>query len=434
MLSHIKNITKAAFCAVVLFAGTPSAHGAIVDRIVAVVNDDIITAQELQDRLAFAAKNIQEPLSATQKQALINAQLSELIEEELLLQYADEKGYSVTSEQIDQTIANIERENKRASGSFLAFAGDQRDSALRSIKTSILTQMITQRELQQLANVSDREVARVVDGIISRQDENAEKELAQIFLPVDESSEEGDVKKTIERLYTQLTKEKASFDSLARAYSRDRSATAGGVLGWFRMGELVPAIENAVDGLGKGEVSPPTRSSNGWHIFKVLDERVPDMPNLEEVTELRLIQLYAPIDSTLGTPARLQNQRRAEMFEALAEDLETQQQFEEMVEAQKEKSPLYIASGDMGWVSTEGLAKDLRSALQNTQANQIVGPVTNESGTYLFYVADRREQTSPALEKIRGRVKQRLISRQTDLEFRRLIRDLRRRAFIENRL
>ena len=417
-----------------MFAAIPAQGFDVVDRIVAVVNDDIITAQQLRDRTAFAAKNIQEPLSDAQKKALMQAQLNELIEEELLLQYADQNGYTITQSQIDQTIANLEQKSKKPAGSFLKFAGAQSESAIRSIKTSILRQLITEQELQRLANVSDRDVERIVEGIVSRKDENAEKKLAQIFLPVNDSTEEAEVRKTINRIYQQLNEKATTFESLARAYSRDRSATDGGLLGWFRLGELVPAIENAVSGLEEGEISPPTRSSNGWHIFKVLDERMPEMPNLDGVAELRLIQLYAPIDSTLGTPASLQNKKHTEKFGELAREVDNQAEFELMVENQKEKSPLYIASGDMGWVDVSGLTDDLRQELKDAKPESIVGPISTPTGTYLFYVADKRETTSPALQQISSRVRQRLIARQTDLEFRRLIRDLRRRGFIEIRL
>lgn len=404
------------------------------DRIVAVVNEDIITKQQLNDRLGFALKNISGQLTPAQRDELIEAQLKELIEEELILQYARENNYNVSEQQMQQAIANLEQQNEKGKGSFLRFAGDARDSALRSVRTSVLTRMIRDRELKSRVSISDQEVTRIVEGIISRQGENTEKKLAQIFLPVDDSEEEQEVKKTITRLYKQLKSGKADFSSMARAYSRDRSAKQGGELGWFRLGELVPAIEDAVKNTGKGELSPPNRSANGWHIFKVLDVRKPDMPDMENVTELRLLQLYAPIDSTLGTPAALQNEKYREQFKRLSEGIDTASEFEAMVERQQEKSPRYIASGDMGWVNLNGLNAPLQDALEQAEVGGITGPVSTDKGTYLFYVADERKQPSKALQNIRERVRQRLVSRQTDLEMRRLIRDLRRRAFVEVRL
>lgn len=432
---YSKMATLALIALAALSLNTPLAHAmTVVDHIVAVVNDDIITANQLDDRLSFAMKNISGTLTKPQKKELLESQLKELIEEELILQYAEDKSYTVTEAQIQQAIANLEQNNKKPGGSFLEFAGDQKDSAIRSIKTSILTQMIKDRELQQRVNVSDREVARIVDGIISRQGENVELELAQIFLPVDDSEEETEVKKTIQRLHQQLREGKTGFSNMARAYSRDRSAKEGGLLGWFRLGELVPTIEEAVKGLGKGDLSAPTRTANGWHIFKVLDQRKPEMPDMSDITELRLLQLYAPIDSTAGTPAPLQNKKHQERFTKLASGIDSAEEFEKMVEAQKEESPLYIASGDMGWVDISGMQSKLQNALKDSDAGDKIGPVSTDEGTYLFYVTDKRQQSSKALQGIRERVRERLLSRQTDLEMRRLIRNLRRRAFIEIRL
>ena len=410
----------------------------IVDQIVAVVNEDIITAKQLDNRLSFALKNVPGNLSKSEKKELVRTQIQELIEEELILQYAEENGYEASQQQIDKAIAKIEKQNKKTPGSFMRFAGDAQASALRSIKSNVLTQQIQQRELKRKVQIADRDVNRIVQGIVSRKDENKEFKLAQIFLPIDDSDKAKQIRHTAERLHQQLQQGEATFANLVRAYSRDSSAKNGGVLGWFRQGELVQDIARAVKNLEKGELSQPTRTSNGWHIFKILDERMPEMPNLEPTTELNLIQLYAPFDSTSNTPKSRQKIQLKGVFKDLAQDVQTAQNtkdaFTKMIETQKEKNPLFMASGNMGWVQTKTLSPKIQSNLERATTGEIVGPVATTKGISLFYVSDKRTKEAPALEKLRQRVRDRLTNRQLDLEMRRFIRDLRRAAFSDIRL
>ena len=427
------------FFMLVIFTGhTPTHAQEVVDRIIAVVGENIITMQDLQKRLRFVTRNINNPLSSSQKAGLVQSQLNELIEEELLFQYAKQQGHSVSQQQIDQAISQIEKQNKQPSGSFLKFAGKEQDTALKTIETSVIKQLIRQRELVPQANVGAQEVAQIVQSIIARKDQASEKELAQIFVPVTQAKEEQKVKQNIHRLYTEL-RAGASFKTLAQAYSRDSSAQTGGNIGWFRSQELVPEIEAIIEKLNKDDISRPIRSTNGWHIFKVLDVRTPKIPNFTDVNEYKILQLYAPIDSTAGVPAALQNKKHAETFQTFKDALtlhetELKKHFRELIKTQKAASPLYLASGDMGWSRLNQHPKHIQKLLQSAQKETILGPVHSNEGTHLFFIENIRKTPSPALEALKSRVQNTLVARQTDLGLRRLLRDLKRRIYTDIRL
>ncbi|GEM_PF-6092398 len=405
----------------------------MVDRVAAVVNEDVISYRDLKDRVAFTIKNLRTNPTAQQREDVEAAQMQDLIEEELLRQYAEERGYDVPESQVDSAIANMERASKQNAGSFKEFSGKYYETAREQVRMNVMREMIAERVLSPRIVVSDEEVNRMVDSIIARQDELDEKQLAQIFIPVSDDSKAGVARRTIERLHAQL-RSGADFADLARTYSRDRSATEGGVIGWFRGGELIPAIDEAIKPLPKGGFTEPVQSSNGWHLFKVMDIREAPKPKMEATKEINITQLYAPVDTTSGTPAAVQNKKHMKEFKDIAEDIDSEEEFEEMVAEKIAESPLYFASGDMGWINIDTLDAALKTALSDADRGDIIGPVAGEKGVYLFYITDARETEPEALQNIRARVRRRLEARQTDLAFRSLLRDLRRRAFIEIRM
>lgn len=414
-------------------APTVNAAQQMVDRVAAVVNENVISYRDLTDRVAFTLKNLRTDPTPQQREDIEDAQMQDLIDEELLRQYAQSRGYQVNEKQVDAAIGNMEQASKQSAGSFEKFAGRYYNTAREQVRINVLREMISERALSARVFVGEDEVNRMVESIIARQDELDEKQLAQIFIPVTDQTKAGSARRTIERLHQQL-KTGADFADLARTYSRDRSANEGGQIGWFRGGELIPAIDEAVKPLKEGEFTGPVQSSNGWHLFKVLDIREAPKPDMTPTKELKVTQLYAPVDTTAGTPAAVQNKKHMKEFNKIAKNIDSEEEFKNIVDDKIAKSPLYFASGDMGWIKADTLDKALKESLEDAERGDIVGPVAGEKGVYLFYVVDARETEPEALKNIRERVRMRLEARQTDLAFRSLMRDLRRRAFIEVRM
>lgn len=431
----LKHFTSAMLATCIFTASFASLSTAteMIDRVAAVVNESVISYRDVTDRLQFAMKNLRAEPTAAQKEDLLKSQMDDLIEEELLRQYAESRNYLVEDAQVKSTIANMERASKQAAGSFKQFAGNLYTTAENQIRATVIKSMIVERELAPRILVGEDEVGRIVKSIISRQDELDEKNLAQIFIPVTEEQQASTARRTIDRIYSQL-QTGSDFADLARTYSRDRSATEGGEIGWFRGGELIPVIDNAVKDLKKDALSSPVQSANGWHIFKVLDVREAPKPDMTPSTEVNITQLYAPIDSTSGTPAAVQNKKHIQNFNKIKKDVDNKNDFKDMVTAKIAETPLYFASGDMGWLNVDTLDPQLKTALKKAKKDTLIGPIEGEKGVYLFYVNDVRETEPAALQNIRARIQERLHARQTDLAFRSLMRDLRRKAFVEVRL
>ena len=106
----------------------------MVDRVAAVVNEDVISYRDLKDRVAFTIKNLRTNPTAQQREDVEAAQMQDLIEEELLRQYAEERGYDVPESQVDSAIANMERASKQNAGSFKEFSGKYYETAREQVR------------------------------------------------------------------------------------------------------------------------------------------------------------------------------------------------------------------------------------------------------------------------------------------------------------
>lgn len=411
-----------------VFQAAP-AHSApeMVDRVVAVVNSDIITFQDVHNRLMFTARNLQHQLNDEQQQALLHDVLDQLINEQLIIQYAKKHHYAVSQKELDDEIARIEKNNNQPPGSFLEFAGAQKDSALQQVRVNLLRQKIVNQEIAPQISVGGEEIQRLLDSMLSHAETN-ERKIAQIFIPVGDGGSSADkAKKTIDDLYANLQKG-AAFSEVARTYSKDSSATDGGTLGWFNPGELAPNFEQAINKLKVGEITPPVQSSNGWHIFKLLDMRSASNENLKPIKQMKLIQLYAALDSVSGTPARVQNDKLAPLFKKAAKK-DSAGSFLEFAKEQAAK-PQFGASGELGWVTLSNMPDPLHQALDKTEPGHLSPVVATNNGTYLFFVEDARDVPSPLMDQYRDRLRQRLTDTRAAQMMRRLVRDLRREAYI----
>jgi len=243
-------------------------------RIVALVNDDVITAIDLGVRIEMiiASSGVQDTPEARQR--LRPQVLRALIDDRLRQQAADKEGVSVPQDRIDERMGELAQNN--------SMSLDQFRDALRhekiepgwledQIRTEIAWGMLVNRKFRSSIIVTDADV----DAAQRRLQENAGKteyRLAEIFLSVDDPNETDTVRESANRLIEQL-KKGSDFAEMARQFSQSATASKGGVLGWISPGDLPPELATAVQGLQPDTISGPVRSEGGFHILKLLDQR-----------------------------------------------------------------------------------------------------------------------------------------------------------------
>lgn len=283
----MKYIARIALAAVCLSAGgaavtlaAPSADAAVVDRIVARINDQIVTYYELkQAATPFMLQNGMDPAVLEQpekRQEIYKEVLDELVDRELLLQEAAKLDLSISDDQVDQWLAYTRQQQNLSEEQFrqqISQYGMSYDSYREMIRQNLLKLRIVKLKIGSQVSISDEEVEQAyrerfgdsagqskyieVSHILIRPDSNDSAAVAQARAKAEEA--------------LQQVRGGSDFDAVASNYSEGPSSEQGGYLGTFSRGDLDPDFEAVAFELDAGEVSPVVRTKFGFHVIKVSD-------------------------------------------------------------------------------------------------------------------------------------------------------------------
>lgn len=264
----------------------------LVDNIVAVVNDDVITRQELD--LVTAQMRSQLPKGQNINTADLQQQaLAQLIRKDLLIQAAKRANIRLSNADINEAIEQFAAQRHMSVKELIqriAKEGISENQLRRTMTENLLAQKIEQSEVMGKSQVSDAEV----DDAIAR----AQQEGRQLPPPVTAYSyhvqhillkNDNDITRKLIEQIAQQARSGASFEQLARQYSQDGSAQNGGDLGWIIDGETVPPFEAAVKTLRPGQISLPVRTQFGWHVIRLVDVRSNDSPSERQRNGMRAV-------------------------------------------------------------------------------------------------------------------------------------------------
>jgi peptidyl-prolyl cis-trans isomerase SurA len=250
-----------------------------VDRIVAVVNDEVITHHELRARLDSALSQLQrQGMSPPPRDVLERQVLERLVIDRVQLQLAREMGLRVDDGQLEQALQRIAAGNKLSLQEFRA-ALEKDGIAFASFREEIRAEMtigrLREREVENKIFISDGEIDNYLPACRCRGAAGEEYQLAHILLRAPESANPEQIQKLrakADQVLEQLRKG-ADFAQLAAAYSDAPDGMKGGNLGWRSLDRLPPMFAETGLKLKVGEVSPVLRSSNGFHLIKLLAKR-----------------------------------------------------------------------------------------------------------------------------------------------------------------
>jgi peptidyl-prolyl cis-trans isomerase SurA len=423
MLLRIFRIAPlAAGC--LLLAAAP-APAATEQRIAAVVNDQVVSVRDLDERLDLVAitSGIRDAEQARDR--LAPQVLRSLIEESLQLQEAQRLNIEVTPSEIDNALATIAERNQltvEQMRSYLVANGVNFDTLLRQVRAQIAWIKVVNRVIRPNVTVTVDQLDLAVQE--ARQGEGQpEYLLSEIVLPVDNPAQGERVAQDAARL-VQTLREGASFASLAQQVSAAASAERGGDLGWIGASAMPPDLVAALERLEPGEISDPMGSPIGYHVFWLRDERVATAPVAagRAAVEVELTQILFPVDGVDGGLAAARD--RAASLRARLTDCPAMVEVAEELDAP--------ASGDLGWLRVGDLPPDIGNAVLGLPVGEVSAPLQGPGGIHLLMVCERRdpEGLTPQREQIAERLEQ----ERTERLARRHLRDLRKQAFVEIRL
>jgi peptidyl-prolyl cis-trans isomerase SurA len=283
------------------FSTLAPSRAEVVDRIIAYVNDDIITLSELNERTnAFLAARRQNPFLREEEQSVEKIRrnlIDVLINERLAAQEISRLKISVSDEEVDETIARIMQENRltqEALEAELRKEGGTIADLRKQIKTNMEQQKLVNREVKSKTVITDEMIQAYYQDHIEEFESKQRWRIQDIYLPftpTDSPEERNHLRKMAKQILERL-QSGDDFGSLAKRYSQGPGAEAGGDLGFFARGELEPVLEAATEALEPGEFSPDIETTRGIHIIKLIEvDKAPARP-LDEVEETIRNLLY----------------------------------------------------------------------------------------------------------------------------------------------
>tara|TARA_Y100001936_G_scaffold210370_1_gene217101 strand:+ start:382 stop:1656 length:1275 start_codon:yes stop_codon:yes gene_type:complete len=405
------------------FSVTPS-HAQGVQRIAAIVNDDVVSIFDLQARLhVVIASSGLRPTRRLQRR-LRRQVLRTLIDERLQLQEAKKRNVSISKRNMQSAMSNIEKQNKLKPGTFTSFIrqkGLPQSAVFFRIRAQIAWSKLVRRRLLPRITISDEEVAEVLQRLKERKGQT-EYRVSELFLPVDNPDQESTVRKTAKRLSDEL-KGGARFAAVARQFSAAPTASTGGDLGWLQESVLNENLARIVPTMKEGDVVGPVRTISGFQIYWLRAKRKVLEPSPDQATvDLRRIKLPLPQNSS---------QEDVQVQTNLAKLLsETVVGCEDMVPMGKQAN----ASGKilLGNMQISRLGKPIRGVVQALEVGKASAPVRTPSGISIFMICDKKlpEANLPTAEQIKDRLTQERLA----VLVRRYMRDLRSAAVVDLRV
>lgn len=400
-----------------------------VDRVVAVVNNQVITASELARRVQMITRQLGSTPGQLPPADVIEKQVLErLIIERAQEQRAAELGIRVDDAQLALAIASIAKENRlspEALRAKLESQGDTFESFRAHVRAEIVRLRLREREVDSKVQVSEADIDAYLAGHDASSVTPPEYLVAQILLRVSDKASKQEVELQGQRaqdLERQL-RSGADFETLRKNYP-DNSA---GDMGWRRADELPQLFAAAVTPLKPGQYSPLLRSPAGFHILKLIDKRagatVATTPIMQ--TKVRHILLRPSATRSDAEVERLVADIKARLdagqddFAALAR--------------QYSADGSAAAGGDLGWIYPGDTVPEFERAMNALEPGQISGPVTTQFGIHLIQVLERREDVASP-ERQRQAARQALRARRIEAATDSWLRELRDEAYVEYRI
>ncbi len=276
-------------------------HARTVDKIVAIVNEQIITLSDVEKyRKRLAGGGLVDDAlirlsDANQLQRDRNALLNHLIDEKLLDSEVKRKNLEVTIERVEQEIRNIAKNNqvsRQQLVSALRARGVSMSEYQDFIKTSLERQALIEREVTSKIRITDEDITT---HYLAKKGASGAQVFEYTLAHILFSPKTGGEAAALDRAKKVEEKLKAgnTFEKLAEQFSEDPNFTKGGILGTFKAGEMLKEFEDTVRKMGPGDVSPIIKTANGYHILKVVKRTLISDPKLEEERPRIHAQIYA---------------------------------------------------------------------------------------------------------------------------------------------
>lgn len=402
-----------------------------LDRIVAIVDKNAITEQELEAKVRTVSEQFTKQGKQLPQERILRKQILErLIVDSIQLQLAAERGIKVNEVQLEKTIERIAEQNQMGVEEFraaLANDGISYTAFREDMRNEITIARLKESEINNRINISEGEVDNYLTTQENSKDGKQEEfELSQILIRTPEESSPKDIEAAqvkVEEVLAELNKGE-SFEKVSASFSDAPNALEGGNMGWRSSSQIPPTFLALLKEMSVGQASKPIRSPNGFHIIKINNKRSADSTLIVEQTHARhiLIKLNEVVSE----------QEAKQKMDGLKERLDNGADFAELAQQYSEDGSAN-SGGDLGWVNPGDTVPEFEAAMNALAPEEISQPVRSPFGWHIIQVLERRKQDMTD-QAARIQARKEIFSRKVEEAYEDWIHELRDRAFVELRL
>ncbi len=432
------NIVTNRYCSIIIACAlsciplVTAAEGEAVslNRIVAVVNNDVVTQTELAAKIDTVTQQIrQRGMPLPPKQVLTDQVLERVVVDRLQLQLAESTGIRIDDDTLNRAIRRIAKDNDLSLSEFrgvLEQDGFNFASFREDIRNEMIIRRLHERQIHQRIVVTEQDITQFILSQAQETGSDLEYRLAHILVALPEAASPTQVQNAREKIGDIASElaDGAEFSELAISYSDGQQALDGGDLGWRKTGELPTLFANIIPRMTVNDVSEVIRGPNGFHLVKLLELRGEER-HLSSQTRARHI--------LLRSNELVSEDEAVKQLISLKTRIEQGEDFATLAKEYSDDKGTAIKGGEIGWLKKGDTVPRFEAAMKALKTGEISDPFQSSFGWHIVQVIERRDyDNTQELKRLQAQqaIRNRMIEEETETWLRRL----RDEAYIEYRL
>jgi peptidyl-prolyl cis-trans isomerase SurA len=401
-----------------------------VDRIVAVVNNDVITGTELDEQIKIVKAQLRQQRIALPPDDVLKKQVLErMVIEQIQLQLAHDTSIVVDDDSLNQAISGIAAQNRLSLADFrqaLQQEGYDFGKFRENIRKEMILVRLRQQNVDSHVMVSDQEIQNFLATQRHQGQGADEYHLAHILVALPDNATPDQVRAARDKAQSVLDRLKAGedFGTVAISVSDGQQALKGGDLGWRKASEVPTIFADVVPHMKDGEISDVIRSPSGFHIIKLLEH--------QSAARHMVTQTHAR-HILIKTNDLIDDRQAEETLRVLRARVQAGESFEELSRTSSEDTLTAGKGGDLGWLEPGQTAPEFEQAMDALKPGEISEPVKTRFGWHIIQVVDRRQHDDTE-EYTRDSAREAIYRRKAEEEQADWLRRLRQDAYVDYRL
>ena len=420
VLNMINKLSIPLVLACGLYLLSHYAYAEQLDRIVAVVEDDVILESELQREAVAIVRKLQASNTTMPPEYVIKRQvLEKMIVDRLQRHLAEKAGINMSEEMLTNSATEIAQRNNMTLEQFkqeLQSQGMSYKAFLENMRNEIVINQLRGKEIGERIKVTDREIEHFIETEDKGGEGIGQYHLGHILVAVKEGASAEVIKKAIDKA-EQLVKDLRAgqdFTKTAMSVSDDDNALKGGDLGWRSKSDVPTLFVDVVSKMSTGDVSDPIRSPSGFHIIKMLEAKG---VGTQMITKAKVRHIL------IKTNELVDDDEAQKRLMGLKQRIADGDDFATLARAHSDDKGSALKGGSLDWVGPDDLVKPFQEAMEKLAINEISDPVQTQFGWHLIQVLERESKDNTSdfkKNQIRDIIRKRKIEEETELWLRRL--------------